>query len=179
MSLFALLVLAFFGLGIWVIASAKNLGKRQKRVGIALLVAVPGSLVLGAGVGFLAHLITGEGFDLLSVLFLLLVVIVAFYVWCIVAVGSIAASKGYSKAGFILFTVFLPWVAIVVVLILQPSSSRRAVEVEAALAKCPACAELIQPEAVKCKHCGESSDAGPLATEIPEARPSLPTVASD
>jgi hypothetical protein len=160
MSLFSILLflgfLAVFGLGIWVIASEKSLGRRQKRVGVALLLAVPGSLVLGLVVLLIVGLISGDGADVAVLLLFLLVALIAFYVWVIVAVGSIAAHKGYSKAGFIIFTIFLPVVAIVVVLVLQPSSSQKALEVNATLVKCPACAELIQPEAIKCKHCGET-----------------------
>ena len=52
--------------------------------------------------------------------------VVAFWVWAIIAVGNIAAMKGYSKVGFIIFAIFLPIVALIVALILQPSQSKQA-----------------------------------------------------
>ena len=80
--------------------------------------------------------------------------VVAFWVWAVIAVGNIAEVKGYSKAGFIIFAIFLPIIALIVALILQPSQSKQTATLQAHMVKCPMCAELVQPEAKKCKHCG-------------------------
>ncbi len=135
--------------------------KRMKWVGIGLLVAVV-LLFLWVFLGAIFGL-GGIRPNTLSVTLILCVV--AFWVWMILAVGSVAASKGYSKAGFIIFAIFLPVVALIVALVLQPSQSKQTAAVSAKMVKCPACAELIQPEAIKCKHCGEMIGSTPATEE--------------
>ncbi len=81
-------------------------------------------------------------------------VLVALYVAAAIFVGNKAKSKGYSKAGFIVFALFFLPVALIVVLIIQPSTVQREQVAAATLSKCPSCAELVQPEAKVCKHCG-------------------------
>ena len=74
----------------------------------------------------------------------------ALYIWLIIWVGKRALQKGYSRAGFTVFTIFLPVIAWIVVLVLDPRPQPPA----PTMAKCPHCAEGVLPEAQVCKHCG-------------------------
>ncbi len=91
----------------------------------------------------------------------LLAGLIALYVVAAIYVGNKAKSKGYSKAGFIVFALFFLPVALIVVLIIQPSTVQREQVAAATLSKCPSCAELVQSEAKVCKHCGR--DIEPVA----------------
>jgi hypothetical protein len=76
--------------------------------------------------------------------------------------------KGLGRLGFLLGFAFSV-VGIVIVAVLEPPEeerhrrllqeqqllSKQVAVASAGLVKCPACAELIQPDAKKCKHCGE------------------------
>ena len=84
---------------------------------------------------------------------------VCFWIWVIIAIGNIAQNKGYSKAGFVIFAIILPFVALIVALILQPSQAKQASLAATRMVKCPMCAELIQPDARKCKHCGSDLES--------------------
>ncbi len=84
----------------------------------------------------------------------LLAGLIALYVVAAIYVGNKAKSKGYSKAGFIVFALFFLPVALIVVLVIEPSTVQREQVAAATLSKCPSCAELVQPEAKVCKHCG-------------------------
>lgn len=79
--------------------------------------------------------------------------------------AAIAKGKGYNFFlwwfyGAMLFIVALPFSIVL--------KSKTSVAAATATRKCPKCAELIQPEAVKCKHCG--SDLEPLSAEEQSAQ---------
>jgi hypothetical protein len=62
--------------------------------------------------------ITPGEFGIFSLI--LFVAFIALYIWLIIWVGKRALSKGYSRAGFTVFAIFLPIIAWIVVLILDP-----------------------------------------------------------
>lgn len=136
------------------------MGKSNWKLGITVLVVSVISLTLwfGASSGTPPFNILGESGGTTVNLFLLLIGVVTyvwFWIWAIIAIGNIAQEKGYSKTGFVVFAIFLPIIALIVALVLQPSQAKENATVAAQMVKCPACAELIQPDAQKCKHCGE------------------------
>lgn len=118
---------------------------------ISLLVTLAGIFIAGTA-GYGAYSALYGGFALAG---LGLILYAWFWVWAIIAIGNIAAFKGYSKAGFVVFAILLPIVALIVVLILQPSQAKQNAVAAAQLVACPACAELVQPKATKCRYCGE------------------------
>lgn len=76
--------------------------------------------------------------------------------WLILAVvvGIIAANRGRSGFGWFLISLaFSPLVGGILVLALGSPKADPASDDEHK--KCPACAEWVKREAVKCKHCGE------------------------
>lgn len=86
---------------------------------------------------------------------LLLVALVVFTIWLAIWIGKKAEEKGYSRLGFTIFGLFFTLIALIVVLVIQPTQATQAV----GSAKCPFCAEAIQPEAKVCKHCGRDIPA--------------------
>jgi len=92
-----------------------------------------------------------KGYEFLFVGLLLMVVFVLLAIW----IGKKAQEKGYSRAGFTVFGLFFTLIALIVVLVIQPTQTAQTT----GLAKCPHCAEAIQPDAKVCKHCGRDVPA--------------------
>lgn len=71
-------------------------------------------------------------------------------------VGYYAHCKGKDWVKAVLAALFLsPLFGFIVVALLKDTSEHKAL-LKAELKKCPACAELVKNEALKCKHCGEN-----------------------
>jgi hypothetical protein len=88
-----------------------------------------------------------------------------------IVAGVIAANKGRSRLGFIVLSLFLsPLVGIIAALVARPDHG--ALEKEqlesGTSVKCPACAELIRSDALKCRHCGTD------VSKVPRNSPSSP-----
>lgn len=137
-----------------------TLGKSNPRIGIYVLAASLISLVLGLNVRTSARPATTQGDIGTGLLILACVTYVWFWIWVVIAIGNIAENKGYSKAGFIVFAIFLPLIALIVALVIQPSQMKQTSVAAAVMVKCPMCAELIQPDAIKCKHCASDLQGG-------------------
>ncbi len=81
------------------------------------------------------------------------------FLWIVlsVVVGAVAGKKGRTGVGwFLLALVTSPLIAGVILLLVgdyAPELQRRALA-NGTMRKCNACAELVQRDAVKCKHCG-------------------------
>lgn len=111
----------------------------------------------------------------LLITYVLPVVLVAGYAALCWAIGESARRRGLSQAGFTLLSVFAtPLVGYLVVAII--TSDPRSQDIRRGqLARCPACAEWIQPAAVKCRYCGQAIQrAAPRPVAVSRAAGAAP-----
>jgi hypothetical protein len=75
----------------------------------------------------------------------------------VVLPAYIADRKGRSFSGFFVYSLFLWPIALIYSLIMTstPEVQQRGAEARGEIRRCPACAELVQVAALRCKHCGE------------------------
>lgn len=72
-----------------------------------------------------------------------------------IAVGMVATQRGRGSGNWFLVSVILSPLLGFIFLIASPNLSKTTSTPDTAdLVKCPACAELVRPEASVCKHCG-------------------------
>jgi len=107
-------------------------------------------------------------------------------IWVVIAICAavVAGNKNRSAGGWFFITLLIP-IAILILLCLNKLPEQDVAPPQR-MARCPYCAELIQPKAIVCKHCGREvipleSEAGekPEAVETqPEPIPQTPEVPS-
>ena len=103
--------------------------------------------------------------------------ILCVYVVLCVVVGIVAGQKGRSVIGFMLLAALLsPIVGLIAILAMPPDQQAidRQAQWTGKSKKCPACAELVKPDAQCCRFCGHSFAAAPRATLGDALRPPRP-----
>jgi len=101
-------------------------------------------------------------------------ILILIFIWLVMAilVGVYASSKGRSGIGFFILSMFIsPLISFLVALLSGTNNDENMKKDFQAgrLKKCPACAELVKVEALKCKHC--NSDLPKIKLETPEVLP--------
>ena len=97
-----------------------------------------------------------------------LMLLVAFWVVCGLAGGSVTRGKGRGGApGYLLGFLLGPLGLLIAVVLPRNEAGVEAAALESgARRRCPQCAELVRREAVKCRHCGaELEPAAPPAEQ--------------
>lgn len=117
-----------------------------------------------------------------------------FIIWILFGIGCAIAAGRKNRSGFgwfllgalfgpfgLLFILLLPKIEEAVPAAAAPASSPSmdASSLDAETKKCPACAELIKFEAIKCRYCGHEFDRGDVARQVDERRATLTVAAID
>lgn len=77
-----------------------------------------------------------------------------------VAVGMVATSRNRGSGNwFLVSVVFSPLIGLILLLAMPNLQTRSGTDDTADRIKCPACAELVLPDASVCKHCGTALTA--------------------
>lgn len=81
-------------------------------------------------------------------------IVVIFWVLFSIVAGVVASGRGRSGAGYFALSLFIsPLVGLILVALLPSLAEKRQAEAEGRV-PCFQCAELVMPQALKCKHCG-------------------------
>lgn len=93
-------------------------------------------------------------------------VIALIVIWFLLApvAAMIAEKKGLSGWGFYFLSILLsPFIGIIVALVATPNIEKMNEKLlkDGKVKMCPACAELVKPDAMVCKHCGKDLEATP------------------